>query len=68
MNDEPELKPKLLPCPFCGGEAKSIEDVDDYGIFIKCQECVMVTAIFNHTSVLIKAWNTRTLEQRKRGR
>ena len=50
---------KLLPCPFCGGEAKVIEI--DVGRFILCTECKVV---FEFTmpcfSVdLITGWNRR---------
>ena len=58
------LKPeKLLPCPFCGGEAtlresKSEHDPTGYQVVCNCGACV-TTWIFQRDEA-IKAWNTRS--------
>lgn len=49
MNCENEL-PKLLPCPFCGGEAKAANEE-----YVSCLECGALLTGAN----AIKRWNTR---------
>ena len=60
---------KLLPCPFCGGNAKIIEDYfnqqefPDY-IAIKCDVCFSCSHDFlgwqkNAKERAIEAWNRR---------
>lgn len=47
---------KLLPCPFCGGEA-------DFGgatrSWIKCKGCGFETGFVNDNKKLVNIWNTR---------
>ena len=47
---------KLLPCPFCGGEAK-------FGTFnhfwIECTNCEMETPYMENEEELVALWNTR---------
>ena len=59
---------KLLPCPFCGGEAKiesisnSIGDILLVGYKVKCTQCYASTLPNNYTGdkqEAIKRWNTR---------
>ena len=66
-NCENEL-PKLLPCPFCGGEADEYEG--EYGNGIYCMECGAMVGEPIHLGFdiaervsyeqAIKAWNNRT--------
>lgn len=52
---------KLLPCPFCGGEARfSTED----GNWINCKSCGAETDYFEQREEAIKAWNTRVPMQK----
>ena len=63
---------ELLPCPFCGGEAKaSFETVDTENKFyvgwIGCQNCKCFIDYINNERGLkqaINAWNTRTPQER----
>lgn len=59
---------KLLPCPFCGGEAK-IREID--AVFwdrcIECRTCYCKTGEYNnvdHTAQMIAAWNRRPPDAR----
>ena len=66
----PHVKPALLPCPFCGGEAQAVIK-EDYsgGVFAsaECTECVAAISIpFSNmadgkeeTRQVIAAWNRR---------
>lgn len=52
---------KLLPCPFCGGEAK----VHNWGHSpnlnsILCKNCFVETHTYSTKEAAITAWNTRT--------
>lgn len=53
--------PELLPCPFCGGEAKLVKSkakVNDYRI--KCNRCHIKTGWWmGEIDELIEQWNTR---------
>lgn len=56
----------LLPCPFCGGEAKrhdieSREDVDNAGAsYIECEGCGACTQLhFDRKENLLDSWNRR---------
>ena len=63
---------KLLPCPFCGGEAKIVggaenwtptfSDPDSGGdpIAVVCQKCECGLHFFDNYSDAITAWNNRT--------
>lgn len=64
---------KLLPCPFCGGEAKQVTFHDRFedstNIYIKCTECnaqtkelsleLATSQGFNPYEAVIIMWNTR---------
>lgn len=53
---------KLKPCPFCGGEAKRNDDLQNWGD-IFCSNCGCHMAEGN-IGKAIKTWNTRsTIEQ-----
>lgn len=55
---------KLLPCPFCGGEARTASK--DYGdthywrVFCDTPSCAMcMTGVFHSEPEAVAAWNTR---------
>lgn len=55
-------KTKLLPCPFCGGEAKVatcdwLFSVRDYWIY--CRSCDCSSGRYHSKDQAIKAWNKR---------
>ena len=57
---------KLLPCPFCGGEAKTGYAINDYNrwgvICTNCEACVEVAewkGVADTEENAIRAWNTR---------
>lgn len=53
---------RLLPCPFCGGEAKIISFLHRY--MIGCTKCGGAVMQFNTKEEVITAWNTRTPMER----
>lgn len=58
-------KEKLLPCPFCGGQAdiyaKDIIVFDKYktGYFVYCKDCCCETQYEDSEGKAIKDWNKR---------
>ena len=61
---------ELLPCPFCGGEAKTwntphvggLHDcvvLDAFGVAVECSKCGITTRGYFQESEAIEAWNTR---------
>ena len=51
---------KLLPCPFCGGEAEFCKgDWIGKEYWVKCTKCICKTSLSNNYNEPIKAWNTR---------
>lgn len=51
---------KLLPCPFCGGEAELCKgDWIGKEYWVKCTKCICKTSLSNNYNEPIKAWNTR---------
>jgi len=54
---------KLLPCPFCGGEATwklmFMDDKNGEDRAIECSKCRAEVNCINHKQA-IKVWNTRT--------
>ena len=60
----------LLPCPFCGGEAKRIDVPNEDGIenagasCIECTKCVASTALhFDRKENLVSSWNKRATQK-----
>ena len=53
MNNET----KLLPCPFCGGEAESIDFFPRF--FVKCKNCGANTGFHLNIPNAIESWNSR---------
>ena len=51
---------ELKPCPFCGGEAVSMEPFD--GVFsAMCQGCKCGGPITRQEELSIEAWNRRAV-------
>lgn len=61
---------KLLPCPFCGGEAECSEHHEDNGgvevyyrertyYLVSCSKCMVTMANEIDKESVIKQWNTR---------
>ena len=51
---------KLLPCPFCGGEARVVENnfrTDTYSV--RCKNCYAESDRYHTQEEAIKQWNTR---------
>lgn len=53
---------KLLPCPFCGGEAEvncyvSASTISVF--FVSCRECGCRQAVSISKEAVVNAWNTR---------
>lgn len=80
MNTEikpiPNLQAELLPCPFCGGEARIIVVEKGVHSIIECTThyCGFMRHSFNngdtdeHAALrLTTAWNTRTPKERSEG-
>ncbi len=56
---------KLLPCPFCGGEAEAIQ-VYATEWYVECTKCpcTMIGGYYTEEEA-IEAWNTRVGEVEK---
>lgn len=71
---EQKPKPELLPCPFCGGEAKIVDLPEEYnigGVAVECQKCrASSTCCFpvkdDPKPHVIAAWNTRPVSELER--
>ena len=50
---------KLLPCPFCGGEAELLKGLCELDNYVMCLKCRCKTKLYNTKEAAIKAWNTR---------
>lgn len=48
---------ELLPCPFCGGEAKVIEMMEG-GFSAQCTNCLTIQGVRSYERTVEK-WNTR---------
>ncbi len=53
------MKTELKPCPFCGGEAKIVNDEEFEVFFAICKHCNASTRLFDDEVVAIEAWNRR---------
>ena len=54
---------KLLPCPFCGGEAETFEASED-SFSILCTGCGVETPYLPYLTEAIAAWNRRAEDER----
>lgn len=56
-----KMSDKLLPCPFCGGEAKALTRSDGYEFteYVMCGNCEAESGWFKTKDEAITAWNTR---------
>ena len=55
------IRPRIKPCPFCGGKAKVYwNNIWKYE-FVKCDTCGATTGKFEDNKGSIKAWNNRVL-------
>ena len=53
---------KLLPCPFCGGEARVCEsEIDNHNMeyYVACDECDTCSCCAENKNEAVRAWNTR---------
>ena len=50
---------KLLPCPFCGEEAKLHHNTLTDKFKVWCSECDCRTDVYSDEKEAIKSWNTR---------
>jgi Lar family restriction alleviation protein len=60
-DDKPiaEVVPKLLPCPFCGGNASAEEARPSPMIYVECQDCGATCDVQQEDDAAIAAWNRR---------
>ena len=56
---EKAMTEKLLPCPFCGGEA-SVWDKSRYDICVRCDSCDAQVEWQTTKEKAIAAWNRRS--------
>ena len=54
-------KAELLPCPFCGGQAKSKISQDEMWAIVECQNdhCAVKQFAYKNMDKAVKLWNTR---------
>ena len=50
---------KLLPCPFCGGEAAIFQGSDENQHTVRCVQCAIKMPIMLNREGAIEAWNRR---------
>jgi len=55
---------ELKSCPFCGGEAETVDWDNHYYqfFFVRCKTCKSQTKLFSYIEEAIKAWNRRKEE------
>lgn len=50
---------ELKPCPFCGGEARTMHAPDNW---VECTECHAMSAMHTMMERAIEEWNRRVKE------
>lgn len=64
-NDKMNDTEKLLPCPFCGGEAelniKKGFNREIVFVFVGCSNCQSSTRTYSTEAGAVEAWNKRDL-------
>lgn len=53
------MQNKLLPCPFCGGEAETRKGLHELDNWVHCLVCRSKSGSFTTEETAIKRWNTR---------
>ena len=66
-SDEMTDETTLLPCPFCGGEARAVVTIEpEYRsldvLHVKCLECGAKGSESMDSCAAIEAWNRRCME------
>lgn len=51
---------KCKPCPFCGGEQRTVYMPMSGKYYGECVRCFMRTRVFNTEDELMDYWNRRT--------
>lgn len=60
-----QIKPKLKPCPFCGGQA-SVLTRGEITFFARCSKCyATIDGFFKTEEMAIESWNRRVRRCRK---
>ena len=55
-----EAPEKLKPCPFCGGEARIEDELEDGGKCISCIRCMACSPVyFDRCENMVPEWNRR---------
>lgn len=62
--EENKIEEELKPCPFCGGEAKFYQNIEENNCFIECTKCQASSPLMYHYGDdakphVIEAWNSR---------
>lgn len=52
------IRPRIKPCPFCGGEA-ILDETNENEVFVGCCNCYALTGLYCYKQDAIDAWNRR---------
>lgn len=55
---------KLKPCPFCGGNATTVESDPTGEFFICCESCKAFVGVYATENEAVAAWNRRATDGR----
>ena len=56
------MSDKLLPCPFCGGEANTVKNDELYWV-VECHDCCAHTGGYAKREFAVAAWNIRVFNR-----